>query len=512
MKIYFIWALILAQILLFQNCSQVNFSSVHPESPGLSLSSGNGDGYLGLTINGPSYLKPGEEADIQVSGGVAPYDLISSNPDVSIQAVNTYTGEFHIRLSLGTTSESIELKAFDSSGKVASKIIWIHVLEAKELNGLNNETRQEMAGNLGHIGMTFNDKHAAFIASNTHQLSTSTLRLEISSVFTFNVEDLNNVHYESPILTSSSYGYNFFHVGLSGDFFATVGASLSTSYLEIFKFESTGLKKLQRFTLSNDGLFVDLSMDHDILLAGTSAQRFEIYERNSNDQYVLKQSLSNSSSEGGNFGRYVKINGDSIFATDYNSLSKTNKIYIYRRDVDLWSLQQTINLNQYSKDMNLEYCLPENTFSNGRQLTVGCFTRDASNTPRGYVLIFSRDENNNWNLTQTIFSPENRENSTCGLELIHQSIYSYFKFCESFATKTSLYGDRLAVYSPFESTIYFYRFDQHSLKFNYEKSLSLKGIIYPIHIPNIQLWKNKMLITNADVYKSYAVIVDVDGI
>lgn len=147
-------------VLFFQNCSQVDFSTLNSPSSDIkpiqnAIESGNGGGYTGITIEAKPYLKPGESTPVKILGGVAPYTLTASHSDVSI-ASTQLADEFMITLDSQSKIQSFTLEATDASGQKAQKSIWIYVLEVPELQSVDMKSK---GGDLG-TELTMNSQMA----------------------------------------------------------------------------------------------------------------------------------------------------------------------------------------------------------------------------------------------------------------------------------------------------------------------------------------------------------------
>src|SRR5688572_10000084 len=68
--------LFLSVLLLgFQNCSVVNRPGGN-ERGGIQFeAAGNGDGYAGMRIDGPTSMQPGDSAEVKVVGGTPPFTM-----------------------------------------------------------------------------------------------------------------------------------------------------------------------------------------------------------------------------------------------------------------------------------------------------------------------------------------------------------------------------------------------------------------------------------------------------
>lgn len=501
-------------ILFFQNCSQIDTQKNESANSKSNLSDeiGNGGGYTGIDIDAPMVMKPGDEVIVSIVGGVGPFILNASHPDVSIFSSND-EDKFVVHLASTTKILSFTLHAADSKQNEIFKSIWVYILEVPELN---SSDQNSSAGEIG-AALGINDEYAVM---SGHKWGDETYGQW--GIFSFRHVD-NEIKKLNKDLLGSQYPEHMLRVLdlnnnylLTGNSIRRVGNQQLVGSASLYHLEN-GVPKLIDYLLpskiiSNSHFGADVSLYNDEFVVGSPFNGLGdgrvYYYSILGSLSELKQVILSPGAPYIDFGRKVKVTKNQLFAIsqirkqneNYSPTYLTSAVHVYKHNHasnSEWQPEAIVHLPEFPKQ---DWRLCGHTFDATDDYFFTVCHRRGYNTFETYLYIFMKEEKG-WRLTQTI----ELQNDT----------FEYFNHQMQHFSYLSADDNLLAVTSNFnaQKEVLVYRLDIDQKKYVLWKRIALEQRLFDqidtiVTTTQVSLWNDKVLISVKSIYKAFALLID----
>ncbi|MCB0414336.1 MAG: hypothetical protein KDD50_08390, partial [Bdellovibrionales bacterium] len=491
--------------LQFQNDPNSNISK-----------SGNGDGYLGVTINSEDYIRPGSELKVSVFGGQGPYTLTSNSKDITISAVSGSDNTFSVLLSKDSQEEAIELKATDALNQTAVKSISILTIDFFDLYKSDENTLM-----VSFNGLALTNNHVVVKVRTANQLIDDVEYPLIDKIYTFSItEDLNvikDVQNINLLRTDIRESENVLKmetdskVLILGSPYAHINGLMSAGQVSVLKLEENTWQPFQTLTSAQPktyGYFGNaLALEGHLMAIGATGGRLwtggtvHLYSFNDDSSELREISTLSSGKDDKAFGSTLKIYDNQLFVsrrietTSYYSIGMAKGlINIYDlSDPKNPQLQQVLNLENYAELSG--YCVDDFKVYHDL-LVLGC--PGNIETGSGDILLFKKESNGQWSYVNKLTRFEEQETLST----------NNCKSVSSFGSIFQFNGSELVAYYQNEKVIYLYKIDPNQNDFTLVKTWPVDDETIPSCRPNLKLSQKHLLITGNDNEKPFVLLVD----